>query len=74
MVRPTKIASELEEMILVRVRDQTACPADLQVRVIRVDGKWDAFSELIDKEKHPHCLARVLLAAKELRTRYDLAE
>jgi hypothetical protein len=74
MARPTKTASELEQMILARVRDEMMCPTDLQVRVIRVSGRWDAFSEVIDKAKHPDCLARVVLIASELRSRYDLAD
>jgi hypothetical protein len=61
MATPTKTASELEQMILARVRDERVCPTDLQVRVIRVDGRWDAFVEVIDKAKHPDCLARVVL-------------
>ena len=71
---PTKTASELEQMILTRVRDEMVCPTDLQVRVIRVGGRWDAFADVIDKEKHPDCLARVVLIASELRSRYDLAD
>jgi hypothetical protein len=74
MARPTKTASELEQMILTRVRDEMVCPTDLQVRVIRVGGRWDAFADVIDKEKHPDCLARVVLIASELRSRYDLAD
>ncbi|SDS77755.1 hypothetical protein SAMN05444158_3171 [Bradyrhizobium canariense] len=61
-------------MIVARVRDKMVCPADLQVSVMRVDGRWDAFPEFIDKEKHPDCLARIVFAATELRTLYDLAE
>jgi hypothetical protein len=63
MARPTKTASELEQMILARVRDEMVCPTDLQ-----------AFSEVIDKAKHPDCLARVVLIASELRSQYDLAD
>ena len=74
MARPTKTAFELEQMILGRVRDEMVCPPDLQVRVIRVGGRWDAFAEVIDKEKHPACLARVMLIAEELRSRYELAD
>jgi hypothetical protein len=74
MPRPTKTASELEQMILARVRDEMVCPTDLQVRVIHVSGRWDAFAEVIDKAKHPDCLARVVLIASELRSRYDLAD
>ena len=71
--RPTETASELEQMILARVRDEMVCPPDLQVRVVRVGGRWDAFAEVIDKDKHPDCLARVVLIASELRSRYELA-
>jgi hypothetical protein len=67
-----KTASELEQMTLARVRDEMVCPTDLQVRVIRVGGRWDAFAEVIDKEKHPDCLARMVLIASELRSRYEL--
>jgi hypothetical protein len=73
MPRPAKTPSELEQMILARVRDEMVCPTDLQVRVIRVGGRWDAFAEVIDKAKYPACLARVVLIASELRSRYDLA-
>jgi hypothetical protein len=74
MARPTKTASELEQIILARVRDEMVCPTDLQVRVIPIGGRWDAFAEVIDKAKHPDCLARVVLIASELRTRYELAD
>jgi hypothetical protein len=74
MARPIKTASELEQMILARVRDDIVCPTDLQVRVICVSGRWDAFAEVVDKEKHPDCLARVVLLASELRSRYELAD
>jgi hypothetical protein len=74
MARPTKTASELEQMILARVRDEMVCPTDLQVRVIPVGGRWDAFAEVIDKDKHPDCLARVVVIASELRSWYDLAD
>jgi hypothetical protein len=65
MARPIKTASELEQMILARVRDEMVCPQDFQVRVICVGSRWDAFAELIDKEKHPDCLARVVLIASD---------
>jgi hypothetical protein len=74
MPRSKKTASELEQMILAQVRDEMVCPTDLQVRVIRVGGRWDAVAEVIDKAKHPDCLARVLLIASELRSRYELAD
>ena len=73
MERQTKTAPELEQMILSRLRAEMACPPDLQVRVIRVDGRWDAFPEFIEKGKHPECLARVVLIAEDVRTVYDLA-
>ena len=73
MTRRTKTASQLERMILARVvRDEMGCPPDLQVRVIRVGDRWDAFAEFIDKHKHPGCLARVMLIAEQLRSRYEL--
>jgi hypothetical protein len=50
------------------------CPPDLQVRVIRIGGRWDAFAEVIDKAKHAECLARVVLIASELRSQYELAD
>jgi hypothetical protein len=74
MARPTKTAPELEQIILAQVRDEVVCPTDLQVRVIRIGGRWDAFAEVIDRSKHPDCLARVVLIASELRSRYDLAD
>jgi hypothetical protein len=66
MARPTKALSELEQMILAWVRDEMGCPTDLQVRVIRVGGRWDAFAEVIDKAKYPACLARVVLSGRFL--------
>lgn len=72
MARQPKPAPELERMILPRLRDEMACPPDLQV--IRVDGRWEAFSEFIDKAKYRECLARVVLVAADLRVRYDLAD
>lgn len=74
MVRQTKTASELEHIILARVRDEMACPPDLQIRVIRVGGRWDAFAEVIDRDKYPDCLARIVMIGSELRARYDLAQ
>ena len=35
-------------MILARVCAEMVCPPDLQVRVIRVGGRWDAFAEVIE--------------------------
>ena len=62
-----KTASELEQMILARVRDEMVCPTDLQVRVIRVGGRWDAFAEVIDKESSS--AGRFVPAKKTLETR-----
>ncbi len=61
-------------MILSRLRAEMACPTDLQIRVIRIDDRWDAFSEFIDKDKHAECLARIVLIAAQIRTVYDLAD
>jgi hypothetical protein len=72
MARPIKTAPELEQIILARVRDGMVCPTGLQVRVMRVGGRWDVFAEVIDRSKYPACLARVVLIASELRSRYDL--
>jgi hypothetical protein len=74
MARQPKTASNLVQMILARVRDEMVCPPDLQIRVIPVGDRWDAFAEVIDKDKHPDCLARVVLIASELRSRYELAD
>jgi hypothetical protein len=74
VARQFKTAHELERMILARVRDEMACPPDLQIRVIRVGGRWDTFAEVIDRDKYPDCLARVVMIGSELRARYDLAE
>jgi len=74
MERQTKTAAELEEMILSRLRAEMTCPPDLQIRVIRVDGRWDAFAQFIDKNKHPECLARTVLIAADIRAVYDLAD
>jgi hypothetical protein len=51
-----------------------SAPPGLQVRVIRIGGRWDAFAEVIDKAKHPESLARVVLIASELRSEYELAD
>jgi hypothetical protein len=74
MERQPKSAPELEQMILTRLRAEMTCPLDLQVKIIRVDGRWDAFPEFIDKDKQPECLARTVLITAEIRTAYDLAE
>ena len=74
MDRQPKTAPELEQMILSRLRGEMECPPDLRIKVIRVDGRWDAFTEFIDKAKHPECLARVVLIAADIRAVYDLAD
>jgi hypothetical protein len=61
-------------MILAWVRASTACPHDLRVKVVRVDGRWDAFPGPIDKEAYPDCLAVIIRIASELRAEYDLAD
>ncbi len=61
-------------MILSRIRGEMECPPDLKIRVLKVDGRWDAFPEYIDKDKHPECLARIVLIAADIRTVYDLAD
>jgi hypothetical protein len=48
---PSKTAQELERMILARVRDEGACPADMQIMGRRVDGKWDAFASGDDNSR-----------------------
>ena len=73
MDRQTKTTPELEQTILSRLCAEMSCPPDLQVKVIRVDGRWDAFPEYIDKDKHPECLARTVLITADIRTVYDLA-
>jgi hypothetical protein len=74
MSRQSRTASELEQMILAQVRANRVCPNDLSVRVIRVDGRWDAFPGPIDSENYSECLAAILRIASELRAEYDLAE
>jgi hypothetical protein len=61
-------------MILAQVRAYATCPSDLRIRVVRVDGRWDAFPGPIDKEAYPDCLAAVIRIASDLRAEYDLAE
>jgi len=51
MERQTKTAPELEQMILSRLGAEMACPPDLQVKVVRVDDRWEAFPEFLDKDK-----------------------
>jgi hypothetical protein len=48
---PSKTAQALERMILARVRDEGACPADMQIMVRRVDGKWDVFASGDDNSR-----------------------
>jgi hypothetical protein len=61
-------------MIVAEVRANTVCRDALTVKVVRVDGRWDAFPGPIDKETYPDCLSVVIRIASELRTEYDLAE
>jgi hypothetical protein len=61
-------------MIIAQVRANTACRSDLTVKVVGVDGRWDAFPGPIDKETYPDCLPVVIRVASELRAEYDLAE
>jgi hypothetical protein len=74
MARPTKTASELEQMILALVHDEMICPGNLQIKVLKVDGRWDAFPEFIGQSKYPDCLAHVVRIATELRAQFDLAQ
>jgi hypothetical protein len=74
MYRQTRTAPELEQMILALARASCECPPDLKLKVIRVDGRWDAFPEIIDKQAHPECLAAVVRIAAALRAEYDLAD
>jgi hypothetical protein len=43
-------------MILAQVRDEMGCPPDLQIRVIRIGDRWDAFVEIIDRDDYPDYL------------------
>jgi hypothetical protein len=61
-------------MILAQVRANTTCRDALSVKVVRVDGRWDAFPGPIDKEIYPDCLSVVIRITSELRAEYDLAE
>jgi hypothetical protein len=47
-------------MILSRMHNENVCPVDLQVRVMRVHGKWDALADFIDKDQYPDCLGRLV--------------
>jgi hypothetical protein len=60
-------------MILAQIRAKRVCPL-LTVRVIPVDGRWEAFPGPIDKEIYPNCLSDVVRVAAELRAEYDLVE
>jgi hypothetical protein len=73
MPRPSRTATELEQMISDRIRANSVCPL-LTVRVIRVDGRWDAFPGPIDRETYPDCLSDVIRVAAELRDAYDLVD
>ena len=61
-------------MILAQVRANRACRHDLTVKVVRVDGRWEAFPGPIDKETYPDCLSVLITIASDLRAEYDLAE
>jgi hypothetical protein len=74
MSRQSRTATELEQMIVAQVRAYTACSHDFTVKVVRVDGRWDAFPGPIDKESYPDCLSVVIRVASELRADYDLVE
>jgi hypothetical protein len=74
MWRQSRTAIELEQMILAQVRAYATCPSDLRIRVVRVDGRWDAFPGPIDKDTYADCLPLIIRAASELRAIYDLAE
>lgn len=74
MERQAKSAPQLEQMILSRLRAEVACPTDLKIRVLKIDARWDAFPECIDKNKHPECLARIVLITADMRSVYDLAD
>jgi hypothetical protein len=60
-------------MILAQIRAKRVCPL-LTVRVIPVDGRWEAFPGPIDKEIYPDCLPDVIRVASELRDAYDLVD
>jgi hypothetical protein len=60
---PSKTAQGLERMILARVRDEGACPADMQ-----------AFARFDTGDIDANGVARVAMFAAELRTKYELAD
>jgi hypothetical protein len=74
MSRQSRTATELEQMIVAEVRANTACRDALTVKVVRIEGRWDAFPGPIDQETYPDCLSVVVRIASELRAEYDLAE
>jgi hypothetical protein len=69
---PKRTASELEQMILAQAVFERACPRELKMKVVPVDGKWDVAPEIIDKNEFPHCLPRLLEIASVLRGQFDL--
>ena len=69
-----RTASELEQMILAQATFEGACPRDLRMKVVPVDGKWDVAPEIIEKTEFPQCLRRLLEIASELRKQFDLAD
>jgi hypothetical protein len=74
MAKPQKTAAELERMILAEVQDFSICEPGIKIKVVKIDGRWEAFSEFPDHEIHPDCVARVALIAAQIRTRFDLAD
>ena len=72
--RQTKTAPELDQLILTRLSGEMACPPDLQIRCSEWKANGMPFPEYIDKDKHPECLARIVLIAEDIRGVYDLAD
>jgi hypothetical protein len=50
-----------------RVHADRVCPPDLKVKIVRVDGHWDAFPGPIDSDAYPECLSAIMRIAAELR-------
>ena len=61
-------------MIVAQVRANKACRSDFTVKVVGINGRWDAFPGPIDKETYPHCLSVFTRIASALRAEYDLTE
>ena len=57
MSRASRTAIELEQMIVAQVRANNACRSDFTVKVVGINGRWDAFPGPIDKETYPDCLS-----------------